>query len=90
MREFPISIWVYTFCYNNAIILPFIIDYWKQYASKVIVYDNYSTDDSVSILSQYNWIEIRHYNSNDTYDPNLIQSMKNSIYKEAIGKADYV
>ena len=90
MREFPVNIYVYTFCYNNAQILPYIIDYWSKYATKVIVYDNESTDNSKDILSKYNWIEIRLYNTNNKYNPEKIQNIKNQCYKEAIGEADYV
>lgn len=67
------KILIYTFSYNNIAILPFIIEYWKLYATKVIVYDNYSTDGTDIYLSQYDWITIQKYNSNDKFDLSIIK-----------------
>lgn len=84
----PVKIYVYTFCYNNSAIIPFVIDYWKKYATKVIVYDNNSTDNSVELLKAYNWIEVRSYNTNNVYDINRINEIKTVCYKECTGEAD--
>lgn len=57
MSDFPVKIKVYTTTYNNAAILPFIIDYWKLYAHSVVVYDNGSTDNTLGILKKHDgWI----------------------------------
>lgn len=88
--NYPLQIWVYTFCYNEEQILPYVIEYWKQYATKVVVYDNGSTDKSVEILKKYDWIEVRTYDTNNTFDPEKIQQYKSICYHEADGKADYV
>ena len=87
-RDFLVNIEVYTFCYNDSFIIPEVIKYWEKYASHVIVYDNHSTDNSVELFSKYDWIEVREYDSNNKYDPELIQKMKETIYKGS--KADYV
>ena len=86
----PLKLWVYTFCYNEEKILPYVIEYWKQYAAKVIVYDNGSTDNSLKILSQYSWIEVREFDTENTFDPEKISQYKSFCYADAIGKADYV
>ena len=44
---------VITYCWNEMAILPFALDYWKQYASHVTVYDNGSDDGSREFLEQY-------------------------------------
>ena len=88
--NYPLKLWVYTFCYNEEKILPYIIEYWKQYATKVIVYDNGSTDNSLKILSQYSWIEVREFDTENTFDPEKISQYKSFCYADAIGKADYV
>lgn len=37
---------VYTLCWNEIDILPFVIDYWKAMGiSKAVVYDNESDDE---------------------------------------------
>lgn len=88
--NYPLKLWVYTFCYNEEKILPYVIEYWKQYATKVIVYDNGSTDNSLKILSQYSWIEVREFDTENTFDPEKISQYKSFCYADAIGKADYV
>lgn len=87
----PVNIKVYTFCYNSEQILPFIINYWKQYATSVVVYDNMSTDKSVEILSKYDWIEVRHFDTNKKHDPDKMMQIKNNCVNESkSSKADYV
>ena len=54
---------------------------------KVVVFDNYSTDNSVELLSKYPWIEIRQFHSDGQND--IIQAqIKNQCWLEAKGKAD--
>ena len=88
--NYPLKLWVYTFCYNEEKILPYVIEYWKQYATKVIIYDNGSTDNSLKILSRYSWIEVREFDTENTFDPEKISQYKSFCYTDAIGKADYV
>lgn len=85
---------VYTLCFNESDIIPYIVDYWKNLQSqvdyfKVVVFDNYSTDNSVELLSKYPWIEIRQFHSDGQND--IIQAqIKNQCWLEAKGKADFV
>lgn len=74
--------YVYTFCYNEINLLPFIVKYWQTYATKVIVYDNYSTDGSREYLQQYDWIELRRLDTSDRYDPDKMLEIKNIAWKE--------
>lgn len=85
--EKPNIVW-YTLCYNEEDILPFIIDYWKEIATKVIVYDDNSTDKSREILSKYDWIEIRNfpYNSKNTLNDHINRVIKNNCWKECVGQ----
>ena len=72
--------WV-VLCKNEEDIIPFCIDYWKRIADKVIVYDNGSTDSSIELLSKYDWIEIRHFETEGQNDPYQKQ-VKELAYKE--------
>ena len=58
-KDFNI-VW-YVLCWNEMPILPFMIDYWKQIARKVIVIDNNSTDGTLDYLKAFDWIEVRPY-----------------------------
>ena len=42
-----------TFCYNEKVLLPFALDYWRKFADKVTVVDNLSDDGSVEFLRLY-------------------------------------
>lgn len=83
------TIHVYTFCWNEMEILPFVVDYWKKYADHVYVYDNGSTDGSIEFLEKFDWITVRHFETpgkNNT----VMKDMKNSVWKESKGVADWV
>lgn len=84
------KIHLYTLCYNEMPILPFVIDYWKRIGiSKAVVYDNYSTDGSDEYLSNYDWIEVRKFES-DGLNDSIHKAIKNSCWKESKGEADFV
>lgn len=83
------KIHVYVVCWNEMDIVPFVIDYWKRFAEKVIVYDNGSDDGTLELLSQYSWIEVRHFDTNG-FDDTANMNIKNQAWKESRGKADFV
>lgn len=83
------KIHLYTLCYNEIDIIPWAIDYWKRFAEKAVVYDNGSTDGSIEYLSQFDWIEVRHFDSNGLDDEALIR-VKNTAWKESKEVADWV
>jgi hypothetical protein len=70
-------------------IAPFVIDYWKRFVTKAVVYDNGSTDGSVEFLKQFDWIEVRHFDTDGMND--IVQmNIKNDCWHESRGKADWV
>ena len=81
------KIYVYTFCWNEITILPFVVDYWKQYADKVIVYDNGSTDGSIEYMKQFDWIDVRSFYT-DGKNNSTMTRMRNHMWKECVGAAD--
>lgn len=84
------KIHLYTLCYNEMPILPFVIDYWIRLGvTKAVVYDNYSTDGSDKYLSNYDWIEVRKFASDGLNDV-IHQTIKNSCWKESKDDADFV
>lgn len=84
------NIVVYTFCYNELDILPFVVDYWKRFASKVVVYDNQSSDGSREFLSKLDFVELRTYDTNNQLDDIQLKNLKNEVWKESRGKVDFV
>lgn len=72
--------WV-TLCRNEEDIIPFCIQYWQRIATKVVVFDNNSTDSSVELLSKYDWIEIRTFDSDGQNDV-IQKEVKEQAYLE--------
>ena len=85
-RDFNI-VW-YVLCWNEMPILPFVIDYWKQIARKVIVYDNNSTDGTLEYLKAFDWIEVRPYpfDTQNKLNDEIHYKIKNECWKEQKGK----
>lgn len=80
--------WI-TLCKNEEDIIPWCIQYWSRIADKVVVYDNHSTDSSVELLSQHDWIEIRTFES-DGQDDVIQKTIKEKAYLEYRNKYDII
>ena len=85
---------LYTLCYNEEAIIPYVVDYYKNIINQGIdlhvnVFDNYSTDSSVKLLSKYDFITVRQFYTSGMDD--VIQAqLKNNAWKAAKGKVDFV
>ena len=80
---------VYCLCWNEAKIIPFVIQYWKRFARHVYVYDNGSDDGSLELLAQYpDWITVRHFESNGEFDELTQVYVRNNCWKGS--DADWV
>ena len=78
---------VFTLCWNEMDVLPWVVDYWKQYANHVTVYDNGSTDGSAEYLGSFDWVTVIPFESggfNDTVN----KQIKNSCWQGS--DADFV
>lgn len=80
--------WI-TLCKNEEEIIPWCIQYWSRIADKVIVYDNHSTDSSVELLSKYDWIEIRTFDSDGQNDV-IQKTLKEKAYLEYKDQYDII
>ena len=84
----------YTLCYNEEFIIPWIIQYWEKIRKDgidlhIYVWDNYSTDRSVELLSKYDWITINYFKT-EGQDDSAQAIIKNTVWKNSKGKADFV
>ena len=83
----------YIICWNEAAVLPFVLDYWAAAGiDKLIVYDNHSSDETTALLGDVDGVdfevEIRDYESGGHADDFLYRHIKNNCWKES--KADWV
>lgn len=79
---------VYTLCWNEMAILPFIIEAWKRFARHVYVFDNGSTDGSIEFLKKYDWITVEHFGKASEKSNSQNSNIKNTKWKGS--DADYV
>lgn len=79
-----IKLYGMTLVYNESKMIPYIMPYYERLGfDKLVIYDNESTDNSVELLKQYPFVEIRTFKTNGKN--NRIQSeLKSNFYKEFI------
>ena len=74
---------IITFCYNEMIILPWVVDYWRRIARHVYVFDDGSTDGSKEFLDKLDFvtvIDMSFLTENKLNDRVLIWA-KNNLFK---------
>lgn len=82
---------VFTFCWNEMAVLPFVVDYWKRFATRVTVFDNGSTDGSLEYMQQFpELITIAPFDTENQINDQLLLNYKNDCWRQARGRADLV
>jgi glycosyltransferase involved in cell wall biosynthesis len=80
----------YFLCYNEAHILPHLLDHYLNFCEKIYIVDNFSTDESEEIINSFENTEIIKYDSKNELRDDLYVQIKNSVWKKSRGVADYV
>ncbi len=80
----------YSICWNEEKILPYVLDYYVPFCEKVVIMDNESDDNSVATIRSYSNAEVRNYSSGGEICDDIYIEIKNNIWKESRGKADWV
>ena len=67
-----------TCTYNEAEMVPYVMPYVERMGyDKFIVYDNESTDNTVELLKQYPFVEVRTYKTNGSFNLGNQITLKN-------------
>lgn len=66
-----------------------MFDYYERFVDHFTIYDNYSEDKSISIITSRGDTTLVLYNS-DGFNDNIHNDIKNNCWKHSRGKADYV
>lgn len=80
----------YALCWNEEKMLPFMFDYYDQFVDHYTIYDNFSTDNSESIIRSHSNAEIEKFSMNGEINDFIYQKIKNNCWKKSRGKADFV
>lgn len=58
-----------TLCFNESKMVKYVMPYWERIGiDKLIVYDNMSTDNTVELLQQYPFVEVRTFDTGGKFD----------------------
>lgn len=79
---------LYFINFNDSFYLPFLARHYS-YCNKVVMYDNYSTDNSADIAKQLGF-EVRYFGKRGELNDQHYLDIKNHCWKESRGHADYV
>jgi hypothetical protein len=84
------KIYLFACCYNEATILPFFLDYYKNYVgvSRFFVFDGGSDDGSLEILERYGATIILE--KHDTLNDLVLMNFRNNFYKQYRDECDWV
>jgi hypothetical protein len=84
------NIIVHTLCYNEERLLPFFLDHYSVFASKIVVWDNYSSDRSIDIAHQHKRtkVEVNRFSTDNEFREDINVYIKNNCWKQ--DRADWV
>jgi glycosyltransferase involved in cell wall biosynthesis len=83
-----ITIEVYLLCFNEEKMILHTLNYYSKICSKIIIIDNQSTDDSISLASKYKNVDIKQLNSGNEFVEDRLTESRNNCWKGST--ADYV
>ena len=85
-----LNISLYFINWNDSFYIPFIADHYGAFCKKMVMFDNYSTDNSREIAKKYG-IEVRLFGKRGVLDDQMYLDIKNHCWKEDRNKGlDYV
>jgi len=77
----PPSVHVYTFCFNEQMMMPYFLRHYLPIADKITIYDNYSTDASIELAKQHEKIEVIQFDTNNQLRDDIHTEIRNNCWK---------
>ena len=82
-----IKLYGVTLAYNEAKMVPYVMAYHERLGfDKLIVYDNESTDNTVELLKQYPFVEVRTFSTGNRMDDETHSRLKSNTIMEFAGE----
>src|SRR5690348_230198 len=82
---------LYAQCWNEEFMLPFFFRHYDGFVDRYVIYDDGSTDQTLSILAKHPRVEVRRFVR--AYAESFAlseQALSNECWKESLGEADWV
>lgn len=76
---------VFATCYNEEIILPYFLKHYSQFTTKITVYDNMSTDNSVNIMKSYG-VNVIPFDTKNKFEESRLMDIRNNCWKKSNAK----
>jgi glycosyltransferase involved in cell wall biosynthesis len=80
---------VLSVCYNEEHMLPFFLRHYERFCSRIVVFDNYSTDSSWDILKSHPLVEAVRFDTGGHLSNDTFLSVKNHAWKKDVGGTDW-
>jgi glycosyltransferase involved in cell wall biosynthesis len=80
---------LYFINWNDSFYLPFIKEHYGKFCQKIVMYDNHSTDNSVTLAKQLGF-QVKTFGMRNHLNDQHYLDVKNHCWKEDRGKFDYV
>lgn len=74
---------MHVLCWNEEKIIPHFLKHYENHVSKIFVYDNMSTDNSVRLLNQNKKVKVIPYDTNGEIRDDEYLKIKNNAWKES-------
>jgi len=79
------SIVAYFINYNDSFYIPFFAKHYFKFCEKIIMYDNYSTDNSVELAKSLG-IQVEYFGKKGELNDEAYRVVKNNVWKEQRNK----
>jgi len=82
---------VYAICWNEERMMPFFLRHYADFARKIVVFDNHSTDSTRELAAEYPQTEVRSFGSaRDCCGEMERMAIRQIAWQESRGHADWV
>lgn len=81
---------IYSFSWNESLILPYFLRYYENIVDNIIFYDNGSTDGTIELLKNHPKVKMVPWEIVNESAFKTSGKIRNNMWKESIGEADWV
>lgn len=82
-------IYLISICWNESQFLPYFLSYYS-FVDKIIIFDNFSSDNSIEIMKQFSNVEYCYYNTKEKIRDDVYLDIKNNLWKHYKNQCDWV